>query len=181
MWNKARWRRRQAKTNRGLQKKSFCTFSTDFSKSPKHFTSPSFISFSQLSAMNCLANWSVEFGWCLAVARTYNVISVKTRLDCQQSLSGSFISPRSSLAALCVFGSRALSTIQKGTASSLRHVCMPPVVRIVNAKTNSCWDVLTWPPLAEQSSTRSGSSRHFCQLVSSMPVLQSGYINSKPR
>ena len=31
----------------------------------------------------------------------------------------SFISPRSSLAALCVFGSRALSTIQKGTASSL--------------------------------------------------------------
>ena len=31
----------------------------------------------------------------------------------------SFISPRSSLAALCVFGSRALSTIQKVNASSL--------------------------------------------------------------
>ena len=32
----------------------------------------------------------------------------------------SFISPRSSLAAMCVFGSRALSTIQKGTAGSLK-------------------------------------------------------------
>ena len=34
----------------------------------------------------------------------------------------SFISPRSSLAALCIFGSRALSTIQKGTACSLTNL-----------------------------------------------------------
>ena len=54
----------------------------------------------------------------------------------------SFISPRSSLAALCVFGSRALSTIQKGTASSLSYIAtIWHIIRFVAA---SCFASLSY-------------------------------------